>query len=803
MAEEKKKLIQFKNIVKSFEDGQVVLKGVSLDIYENEFVTLLGPSGCGKTTLLRILGGFLQPSEGKVLFDGEDIVSVPPYKREINTVFQKYALFPHMDVYDNIAFGLTLKKEPKDVIEQKVMRMLRLVSLEDYAHRNVTELSGGQQQRIAIARALVNEPSVLLLDEPLGALDLKLRKEMQQELKYIQQEVGITFIFVTHDQEEALTMSDKIVVMNAGEIQQIGTPTEIYRTPVNEFVAKFIGETNIIDGVMLEDDLVMFEDKKYACRARGYNKNEKVDVVIRPEHLDIVPRAEGMLKGTVKSQLFKGMHYETVVETRVGTSITVKMQVSQDRPVYNEEKGEKISANAFLLDVEDVEELDDAKVVALASAEAWDAETEEPISIKTVEYDIKPETGNYTVTFATANDTSITVKVLVVAQNRVESKVYQEEIYAMNFFKKVEDIQESIALDTDLETWASASAWSLEDGEQVEITDVKYDFDPETITPGVYDVTFSTEGYEYKVSTTHAFEEGEQVGLVFRPEDIHVMPVVKRVRSMTYPYIAWIIAIIVVPMLLIVLYAFTTSGNSVLTFQFTFENFARFVTDKVFMDVLLRSLYIALITTLICVALGYPIAYVIAQRGGRSNTILILLITMPTWVNMLVRTYAWMGILQDEGIFNTILSWFGIGPVSMIHTSFAVILGMVYNFIPFMILQIHTSLAKMDKSLLEAANDLGATPVQAFLRVTLPLSLPGVISGITLVFLPAVSSFFIPKLLGGGQYVLVGNIIETQFLTTGDWNFGSAISLIMAVIIMISMWLTRKADVQVASQGKE
>ena len=345
---EQKKLIQFKNIVKSFEDGQVVLKGVSLDIYENEFVTLLGPSGCGKTTLLRILGGFLQPTEGKVLFDGEDIVNVPPYKREINTVFQKYALFPHMNVYDNIAFGLTIKKEPKDVIAQKVMRMLRLVSLEDYADRNVTELSGGQQQRIAIARALVNEPSVLLLDEPLGALDLKLRKEMQQELKYIQQEVGITFIFVTHDQEEALTMSDKIVVMNAGEIQQIGTPTEIYRYPVNEFVANFIGETNIIDGVMQGDDLVVFEDKKFPCRARGFNKNEKVDVVIRPEHLDIVPRAEGMLKGVVKSQLFKGMHYDTVVETRVGTTITVKMQVSQDRPVLNADAGEKISASAFL-----------------------------------------------------------------------------------------------------------------------------------------------------------------------------------------------------------------------------------------------------------------------------------------------------------------------------------------------------------------------------------------------------------------------------------------------------------------------
>ena len=520
---EQKKLIQFKNIVKSFEDGQVVLKGVSLDIYENEFVTLLGPSGCGKTTLLRILGGFLQPTEGKVLFDGEDIVNVPPYKREINTVFQKYALFPHMNVYDNIAFGLTIKKEPKDVIAQKVMRMLRLVSLEDYADRNVTELSGGQQQRIAIARALVNEPSVLLLDEPLGALDLKLRKEMQQELKYIQQEVGITFIFVTHDQEEALTMSDKIVVMNAGEIQQIGTPTEIYRYPVNEFVANFIGETNIIDGVMQGDDLVVFEDKKFPCRARGFNKNEKVDVVIRPEHLDIVPRSEGMLKGVVKSQLFKGMHYDTVVETRVGTTITVKMQVSQDRPVFNEEAGEKISANSFLLDVEDVGELDEAKIVTLASAEAWDSETEDYISIKSVEYDIKPEVGSYSVTFTTAAGTSITVKAAVMAENRVESKVYQEEIYAMNFFKKVEDIQESIALDTDLETWASASAWSLEDGEQVEITDVKYDFDPETIEPGVYDVTFSTEGYEYKVSTTRACEEGAEVGLIFRPEDIHVM----------------------------------------------------------------------------------------------------------------------------------------------------------------------------------------------------------------------------------------------------------------------------------------
>jgi len=270
-----KKLIQFKNIVKEF-DGQLVLRGINLDIYENEFVTLLGPSGCGKTTLLRILGGFLTADEGQVLFDNEDISELPPYKREINTVFQKYALFPHMNVYDNVAFGLKIKKEPKDVIEQKVKRMLKLVGLEEYGQRQVTEMSGGQQQRVAIARALVNEPMVLLLDEPLGALDLKLRKEMQHELKKIQQEVGITFIFVTHDQEEALTMSDKIVVLKDGEIQQIGSPTDIYNEPANEFVARFIGESNIIDGVMLQDKEVMFEDKKFACLDVGFAQNEKV-----------------------------------------------------------------------------------------------------------------------------------------------------------------------------------------------------------------------------------------------------------------------------------------------------------------------------------------------------------------------------------------------------------------------------------------------------------------------------------------------------------------------------------------------
>ncbi len=267
----------------------------------------------------------------------------------------------------------------------------------------------------------------------------------------------------------------------------------------------------------------------------------------------------------------------------------------------------------------------------------------------------------------------------------------------------------------------------------------------------------------------------------------------RQFRSMAYPYIIWIAAMIVVPMLMIFMYAFTVKGNDVTTFRFTIENFGKFFSDAIFIEVLKRSLFIAVITTIICVLLGYPAAYIIAQTEGKTKMFLILLITLPMWINMLVRTYAWMGILQDDGILNSILSIFGLD-VKLLHTSFAVILGMVYNFIPFMILQIHTSLSKMDKSLIEAASDLGANKLQCFLRVTLPLSLPGVISGITLVFLPAVSSFFIPKLLGGGQFVLIGNVIESQFLTAGNWNFGSAISLIMAVIIMISMYITKKVD---------
>lgn len=309
-----RKLIEFKNIVKSFDDS-LVLKGINLSIHENEFVTLLGPSGCGKTTLLRILGGFISQNEGHVYFDDIEISNVPPYKREINTVFQRYALFPHMNVHDNIAFGLHIKKQDKQTIEQKVKKMLKLVNLQGYEDRPVTLLSGGQQQRVAIARALVNEPMVLLLDEPLGALDLKLRKEMQVELKKIQQEVGITFIYVTHDQEEALTMSDTIVVMNNGEIQQIGSPTDIYNEPENRFVADFIGESNILEGLMLEDYKVKFDDQIFECVDYGFEDNLEVDIVLRPEDIDIVPLEMGRIKGIIKSTIFKGVHFEVVVET--------------------------------------------------------------------------------------------------------------------------------------------------------------------------------------------------------------------------------------------------------------------------------------------------------------------------------------------------------------------------------------------------------------------------------------------------------------------------------------------------------
>ena len=310
---EKKNIVELKNIYVAF-DGEQVLDGLDLSIKDGEFITLLGPSGCGKTTTLRIIAGFLDPDKGDLFFEGENLNGVPAYKRQVNTIFQRYALFPHLNVFENVAFGLRVKKLPENEIKAKVTEMLSLVNLSGLEKRSIDTLSGGQQQRVAIARAIANHPKVLLLDEPLAALDLKLRKDMQKELRRMQKQLGITFVFVTHDQEEALTMSDRVVVMDKGKIQQIGTPQDIYNEPQNAFVADFIGESNIVDGVMHKDFEVEFSGHVFECLDKGFEINENVDVVVRPEDVDIVDSSKGMLKGIVTSVDFLGVHYEIIVD---------------------------------------------------------------------------------------------------------------------------------------------------------------------------------------------------------------------------------------------------------------------------------------------------------------------------------------------------------------------------------------------------------------------------------------------------------------------------------------------------------
>ncbi len=373
----KNKIIELKGISKEF-NGERVLSEISLDIHDNEFVTLLGPSGCGKTTTLRIIAGFENPDEGDVFFDGKRINNIPPYQRELNTVFQKYALFPHLNVFENVAFGLRLKKLSERIITDRVQEALKMVNLSGFESRNVERLSGGQQQRVAIARALVNRPKVLLLDEPLGALDLKLRKDMQNELKNIQHMTGITFIFVTHDQEEALSMSDTVVVMADGKIQQIGSPTDIYNEPINAFVADFIGESNILDGVMISDYKAKFAGHVFDCLDSGFAPNEQVDIVVRPEDVDIVPIEKGMLSGTITQLTFKGDYYEIIVDIKgfkwmiqstdfVEPNSTIGVYIEPDaihvmkKSEYSDKFGDYSSFSDELEHLSDTEEVQDGE----------------------------------------------------------------------------------------------------------------------------------------------------------------------------------------------------------------------------------------------------------------------------------------------------------------------------------------------------------------------------------------------------------------------------------------------------------
>ena len=353
-------IISLRNIVVEF-DGEKILKNIDLDIRDKEFVTLLGPSGCGKTTTLRIIGGFLTPTSGDVMLDGKRINDLPPHKRDVNTVFQKYALFPHLNVYENIAFGLRIKKVSEKEIVRRVGEMLELVNLTGFEKRSIQRLSGGQQQRVAIARALVNHPKILLLDEPLGALDLKLRKDMQTELRKIQQALELTFVYVTHDQEEALTMSDTVVVMNNGHIQQIGSPIDIYNEPVNAFVADFIGESNLLRGTMIHDELVEFAGTEFPCVDFGFGENTPVDVVVRPEDIMLVGEDVGQMVGTIKSVLFKGVHYEMMIDTG---AYTFKVHSTTMQP-----QGSRVGLNIVPFNIHIMKRLEDTTPAAEVDAE--------------------------------------------------------------------------------------------------------------------------------------------------------------------------------------------------------------------------------------------------------------------------------------------------------------------------------------------------------------------------------------------------------------------------------------------------
>ena len=515
-------MLNLNNITKRYGE-KFIFKNMNIQFDNtNEINGIIGKSGSGKSTLFNILFGLDTDYEGTYKIENKDVKSFNNNqwdkirKEDIHIVFQDFKLIDNFTVLENLLLTLNCKED----IARSALKKLDILKLENTKVKNI---SGGEKQRLALARAIIGNPKVLLLDEPLGALDLKLRKEMQYELKRIQQEVGITFIYVTHDQEEALTMSDKIVIMKGGEIQQVGTPQEIYNEPVNKYVANFIGESNVISGIMVEDYKVKFDDQIFDCVDFGFKPNEKVDVVLRPEDIDIVPLEQGKITGEVLSVLFKGVWNEAMVETVPGTTVKVNMNVIKNHDVESEYSDERISANDFYVDIEEVASLDDNDLIARADAQAWKESDDSYISISKIEHNLKEELGEYTVTFQTSSGLSVSRKIIVVDQKYVKNEKANEAVSAFNFFKTVDEIKESVALDTDLKTWANAIGWKLSNEDEAVDIYVDYDFDPENIKEGIYQVTFSTEGRELKVHTTDYVEEGQEVGLTFEVEDIHVM----------------------------------------------------------------------------------------------------------------------------------------------------------------------------------------------------------------------------------------------------------------------------------------
>ena len=782
-------IIELKNVSKIFDDDTIAVDDFNLYVRKGEFITFLGPSGCGKSTTLRMIAGFEFPSKGEILLNGRDISNLPPNKRPINMVFQRYALFPHLDVYDNIAFGLRLKRIPtpkkdkdgnpvlkidykkirelkreyslvkknkhleadvkesklKDIeekiqkikstptqsysyvklsnkeIDAKVARALKIVDLEALEDRDISTLSGGQQQRVAIARAIVNEPEILLLDEPLGALDLKMRKDMQLELKEMHQKLGITFIYVTHDQEEALTMSDTIVVMKDGVIQQIGTPKMIYDEPKNAFVADFIGESNIYNGTMIGDKKVRFLDYNFTCLDE-YPLNEKIDVVVRPEDIHFVKESEAMIKGSIVNKIFKGVNYQYTI--MIGKNeLMVKSTASYE-----------VGATAYLAIEPDGIHIMKKDFTTNVYTDAWINKNNE------VMIDETPFACDVTqlVSGSTLDE-----------EGNVVSK---DGKHKYNFNDA--DVVAEIALDKidvidDIES---------EDCEVVgEIVDSIYVGDH-------YRYIVRTENEEdFVFVSPYSYNLNDKVGLAVKKEDIKL-----RLKKEVSEY-----EIFIIPIFFIVYYAFTDgTGN------FSFDSLIEFFTTTNKINVLVQSLLFSTLNTIICLAIGYPIAYILSNKKFNSNYIIVLLFVMPMWINFVLRT----GATRD------VLTWLGINGGTNPYT--ATMIGLVYNYLPFVILPLYTTMLKLDKSQIEAAIDLGCNRVQVFTKSIIPQSIPGVVAAAQMVFMPTMSSYVIPETLSEGKIVLFGNSIYLGF-ANNQWNSSSFMAVIMLLIIGITMLITR------------